>query len=95
MILDFYDNEDKTKGYITGKTRQGEELNFPIMSLSIAVVTNQRRKLTGAIEVGEIAAELKGYAKSIAGSLYVVDKRRKESTGVSDDNDIQFSKGLG
>lgn len=76
-ILDFYSTEDRTTGYIMGKTRQGQEVSFPIMTISIAVVTNKDRKFTNIAEVGEIAAELKDYAKSIPGSIYVVDKRRK------------------
>jgi hypothetical protein len=32
--------------------------------------------LSSPLEVSEIAAELKEYAKSIAASVYVVDKRR-------------------
>lgn len=76
-IIDFYSDKDRTNGYIIGKTRQGQEVSFPIMTISIAVVTNKDRKFTNIAEVGEIAAELKDYAKSIPGSIYVVDKRRK------------------
>ena len=93
MIPDFYDPEDRKKGYIEGKTRQGQEMTFPIMTVSIGVVTNQNRKLINTIQVGELAAELKDYAKSIPGSLYVVDKRRKDSQQeISDENVIRFPK---
>lgn len=76
MILDFYDREDRERGYILGETRQGKKISFPIMTVSIAVVTNQQRKLKSHIQVGEIAAELKTYAKSFSRSTYVVDRRR-------------------
>ena len=75
MIIGFYDAEDIKRGYIEGKTRQGENRNFPIMSISIAVVTNRHRTIVNNIQVGEIAADLKDYAKSMPGSSYVVDKR--------------------
>ena len=75
-IPNLYDPEDREQGYILGKTRQGKELSFPIMTISIAVVTNQTRKLKSHIEVGEIAAELKTYAKSFPKSTYVVDRRK-------------------
>jgi GGDEF domain-containing protein len=75
-ILNLYDPEDRERGYIEGKTRQGKELSFPIMTISIAVVTNQTRKLKSHIEVGEIAAELKTFAKSFPKSTYVVDRRK-------------------
>jgi diguanylate cyclase (GGDEF)-like protein len=75
-IPSFYDPVDRQQGYIHGKTRQGVEMQFPIMTISIAIVTNERRKLTNPLEASEIAAELKDYAKTIPKSVYVVDKRR-------------------
>lgn len=42
----------------------------------IAIVTNERRKLTSPLEASEIAAELKDYTKTIPGSVFVEDKRR-------------------
>jgi len=80
----FYAADDRARGFITGKTRGGREWKFPIMSLSIAVVTNVERRLTSPIQVGEIAAELKAYAKSIPGSVYVLDKRRKNPSEGTD-----------
>ena len=75
-IPDFYDSEERARGYILGKTRQGIEMEFPIMSISIAIVTNEHRHLTNPLEASEIAAELKDYAKTIPNSVFVVDKRR-------------------
>jgi len=46
------------------------------MSISIAIVTNEHRRLTNHLEASEIAAELKDYAKTIPKSVFVVDKRR-------------------
>ncbi len=75
-IPNFYAPEERTRGYILGKTRQGIEMQFPIMTISIAIVTNERRKLTNPLEASEIAAELKDYAKTIPKSVFVIDKRR-------------------
>lgn len=75
-IPEFYEEADRAKGYIMGKTRQGVTMQFPIMTISIAIVTNERRKLTDPLQASEIAAELKDYAKTIPKSVYVVDKRR-------------------
>jgi GGDEF domain-containing protein len=76
MIPDLYDAEDRQRGCIQGETRQGEKVSFPIMTLAIAVVTSQIRRLQNNIMVGEIAAELKRYAKSFPRSIFVVDRRR-------------------
>ena len=75
-IAAFYDPEDVKRGYILGKTRQGIEMQFPLMTITIAIVTNELRKLSSPLETSEIAAELKDYAKTIPKSVFVVDKRR-------------------
>lgn len=74
-VLEFYNQEDRDRGYLIGENRQGDQVTFPMASISIAVVTNQRRIFANHIQVGEIAADLKEYAKSITGSTLVVDKR--------------------
>jgi len=83
-ILEFYDFEDQKRGSIQGETRQGQMVSFPIMTLAIAVVTNQNRQLLNHIQVGEIAAELKHYAKSFPHSIFVVDRRRDSLSGRAD-----------
>lgn len=80
-IVDFYESEDRQRGSIRGKTRKGEDVSFPIMTISIAVVTNRHRKLKNHIQVGEIAAEMKNFAKSFSKSIFVVDKRRDPPPG--------------
>ncbi|MEE9524076.1 MAG: HAMP domain-containing protein [Thermodesulfovibrionales bacterium] len=87
-VPEFYAEVDRERGYIVSKSRQGEVMKFPITSLSIAVVTNQNHNQLNHILVGEIAAELKEHAKSIPGSLYVVDQRREESLHVKENPKI-------
>ncbi len=53
-------------------------MSFPIMTLSIAVVTSQHYNLIDPVQVGELAAELKEYAKSLPGSVCVADRRKKD-----------------
>jgi hypothetical protein len=57
-IPSFYSDEDRARGHILGKTRQGIEMQFPLMTISIAIVTNEHRVLTNPLEASEIAAEL-------------------------------------
>jgi diguanylate cyclase (GGDEF)-like protein len=72
----FYDEETRQRQYLISHNRQGQQVTFPLASLSIAVVTNVNRQLASHIEYGEVAAELKEYAKSKSGSNWVVDRRR-------------------
>jgi len=71
----FYSNADRERGHISGKNRQGAEVVFPLATISIAVVTNERRQLNH-VQFGEITAEMKSKAKSKTGSVYLVDKRQ-------------------
>jgi len=73
---EFYNEEDKSRGIIVGKDRQGNIREIPLLSISIGVVTNDSREITHVAEIGEIGAELKEYAKSLAGSNYVKDQRK-------------------
>lgn len=76
-ITKFYTDEEVQQGYILGVTRQGEEAHFPLVTVSIAVVTSDGHIFENHIQVGELAAELKEYAKSMKGSVFVVDRRRE------------------
>jgi diguanylate cyclase (GGDEF)-like protein len=78
-VGEFYAPKDLGNGFIIRKTRKGVEEKFPIMTISIGVVTNQKRSLNHVAQVGEIAAEAKDYAKSKPGSLYYVDRRKGDS----------------
>lgn len=72
-----YSAADLERGYIETRDRRGAIDRFPITSLSVAGVSNDQRALTDYAEVVQIVAELKRYAKSIGGSVYVKDQRRK------------------
>lgn len=76
-IRKLYTPQDLRQGYIETRDRRGTLNRFPIMSLSIAIISNEHRPLENYAQIGEAAAELKRYAKSIGGSVYVKDKRRK------------------
>lgn len=75
-IRSLYSAKDLRAGYIETRDRRGALNRFPIMTLSIAIVSNDNGQLTNYAQVGEAAAELKRYAKSISGSVFIKDKRR-------------------
>lgn len=70
-----YSEQDRRAGYFFGKDRRGQLHRVPLMTLSIGVVTNERRVFTTAAEVSQLATEMKGYAKTLTGSVYSVDRR--------------------
>ncbi|MBL0172352.1 MAG: diguanylate cyclase [Gemmatimonadaceae bacterium] len=73
-----YSEQDRRVGYFFGKDRRGQLHRVPLMTLSVGVVTNQRRRFTRAVEVSELATEMKSYAKTLPGSVWAVDRRRDE-----------------
>jgi diguanylate cyclase (GGDEF)-like protein len=81
QILSFYDQEDRQRGSIVGMTRQGAEVVFPLMTISIAVVTDQGGSIKEPHVLSRRAAELKEHVKSMSGSVYAVDKRRFKEEG--------------
>lgn len=73
-----YTKEDRKAGYFLGRDRRGSVHRIPLMTLSIGVVTNQQQPFTHTGQVAELAGEMKAYAKSLPGSVYVVDRRQGE-----------------
>jgi diguanylate cyclase (GGDEF)-like protein len=71
----FYTEEDRLAGFIVGKDRKGVEQKFGLLSVSIGIVTNEKRELTHVAQIGEIGAELKEAAKRIERSSFIKDKR--------------------
>ncbi|GAC1424003.1 MAG: hypothetical protein NVSMB5_17920 [Candidatus Velthaea sp.] len=71
-----YDRADLERGWIETRDRRGMITKFPVMSLSLALVTNSTRVITNYQQIGEVAAELKAYAKKQPGSFVATDKRK-------------------
>ena len=71
-----YDKKDREKGNIDTVNRQGQPARYPIVTISLAVVTNQYRNLINYAEIANIATEIKKYVKSISGSAYYLDARK-------------------
>lgn len=73
-----YSAADRRAGYYLGKDRRGQLHRVPLMTLSIGVVTTERRRLTSSAEVSRLASEMKSFAKTRAGSCYAFDRRSAE-----------------
>jgi diguanylate cyclase (GGDEF)-like protein len=76
-----YNEQDRRAGYYFGKDRRGQLHRVPLMTLSIGVVTNQHRRFAHPAQVSELATEMKSYAKTQAGSVFVVDRRHDPEPG--------------
>jgi diguanylate cyclase (GGDEF)-like protein len=76
-IPEHYNKEDLERGYIESTDRQGVLRQFPFASISAAIVTNEFRELFHPLQIAQLAAEVKRYLKSLPGSQYGYDRRRK------------------
>ena len=75
-----YNEQDRRAGYFFGKDRRGQLHRVPLMTLSIGIVTNRNRKFAHPAQVSELATEMKSYAKTLPGSVFVVDRRQSNET---------------
>jgi len=77
-----YDANDRERGSIQVPNRQHVLEDFPIMSLTIALVDTERMQVRHQAELSDIAQELKAHGKSIPGSVVVGERRsRGEARG--------------
>ncbi|HKG23309.1 MAG TPA: response regulator [Blastocatellia bacterium] len=76
-IRHFYTQEDFARGYLSAESRRGGIERFPLMSLSIAVVTNTHRLFNHPLEISNTFASVKHRAKSQPGSAVCFDQRRR------------------
>ena len=75
---DLYDQEDLLRGFLETIDRNGRPRRFPLMTLSVGVVTSDRRSFTSHWQVSDIASRMKNVAKRRAASSYEIDRREGE-----------------
>jgi len=70
--------EDRKRGYLEVEGRTGERKRFPILSVTLAMIASDGRRISHVAQVADLASEVKRYGKSIEGSVLVRDRRRGE-----------------
>lgn len=76
FAVDFYSEEDIERGFVEVANRRGIIEQFPLTTISIAVVEVDPKIYKTTLEIGEVASQIKHKAKAILGSTYVINKRR-------------------
>jgi diguanylate cyclase (GGDEF)-like protein len=72
-IRNFYNETDRNHGYIVSKNRHGAEETFPLISISIAVVTSNNDCCRNPGDIAEAAALLKKKCKMVWHSSFLID----------------------
>jgi PleD family two-component response regulator len=85
---ELYDPEDRKNGYVEVRNRRHQIERFPLMSLTIALVSTLRVPITHLAQLTDIAQELKAHGKGIAGSVLVGDRRASEEPEARNDRDV-------
>ena len=79
--LGLYDEEDRSRGHVDVLNRRHVVERFPLMSLTIALVSTDRVPVTHLAQLIDIAQELKAHGKGIPGSVMVGERRRRQDPG--------------
>lgn len=75
---DLYDEEDRQRGHVEVLNRRHVVERFPLMSLTLALVSTDRVPVTHLAQLIDIAQELKAHGKGIPGSVMVGERRRRQ-----------------
>jgi diguanylate cyclase (GGDEF)-like protein len=73
LVRNCYCQEDQQRGWIKAKGRDDKEREYPLVTISLGVI-----EIDGPcslMEIGERAAHIKKYAKSIPGNSVAIDRR--------------------
>lgn len=76
-VEQYFTEEDLEKGYLEVENRKGILEQFPLTSISIGVVEADCGRFKNILEIGEVGAQVKHAAKTIIGSSYAIDRRKK------------------
>ncbi|HEV3406163.1 MAG TPA: response regulator [Candidatus Dormibacteraeota bacterium] len=71
-----YDPPDRDQGWIESEERSGNILRTPLVSVSIGIVIAEPGSYASPAAVAARASEVKGVAKRMPGSKWVLDRRR-------------------
>ncbi len=77
-IRTLFHKQDVARGYITSVNRKGQTEAYPITAISMAIITNEKRKLENHMAVAAVASELKAILKALPGSNYIKDRRQDD-----------------
>ncbi len=74
--VDYYNEVDVERGYVEVANRRGIIEQFPLTTISIAVLEVDSKIYKTTLEIGEVAGQIKHKAKEVLGSTYVINKRK-------------------
>ncbi|MBD3220699.1 response regulator [bacterium] len=75
-----HDPEDLARGYLEISTRTGERVHAPLITLTVALITDVPRRYNHPVAVSDALAELKRHGKQQPGSVVVKERRAPDAS---------------
>ncbi len=76
IVVNFYDEEDRRRGWLMARNRKGEEERYSLMTCSLGVVVADDDLITHIGDLLSRITQVKSHAKRLPGSNYTIDRRR-------------------
>lgn len=77
LVPGFYTEEDRQAGSFEGKDRFGELRRFSLMTLSVAIVWSGHLDAPSVQTISRECVQMKEHLKTLPGSNYLIDRRRR------------------
>ena len=87
-VKTLYDAEDHERGFVEVRNRRHAIERFPLMSVTIAMVSTDRHAVSHLAQLIDIAQELKAHGKGIPGSVLVGERRRSMEAPAEAEKDV-------
>lgn len=75
LVPSLYSEEDRRAGKVRGLDRYGVEREFPLMTMSIAIIHSDHYEQPSRLAISQDCARLKTFLKEKQGSNYMLDRR--------------------
>ena len=79
-VPQLYSTEDRQAGSFVAKDRYGVERRFPLLTISIAILRSETLDHPSPAAISRECAKMKEHLKSLPGSNYLVNRRKKIGT---------------
>jgi PleD family two-component response regulator len=84
-VKDYFDPDDSDRGFYEITDRTGHLRRYPAtLTLTIVLVSSQKRKFTSIAEIAGVVTELKKFGKTKAGNIVVQERRGSPNGDISD-----------
>ncbi len=87
-VADLHDADDLARGYLETRTRTGDVIQAPLITLTVALIVGVRGRYAHDAAMSDALAELKRHGKRQAGSVVVQERRGLDGAAGTVDLDL-------